>query len=152
MGNRAALAAVMPSLLRHEGLWEGSYRHIDAAGVLVDQHRTSVRCEFPDDGPFSYIQHNHFTWADGRELRAELPGILRDGKLWWDVPSFQGCCWEAHDGILLLTLDRKDDPGARFTEMIVLGETGNHRARTWHWFRDGVLFKRTLCDEIRVSS
>jgi hypothetical protein len=152
MGNRAALAAVMPNILRHEGLWQGTYRHVDASAALLDQHKVSVRCDFPDDGPYAYIQYNHFIWADGREVRAELPGVLRDGKLWWDVPTFHGCCWETDNGILMLTLDRKDDPGARFYEMIVLGEGGTHRARTWHWFKDGQLFKRTLCDEMRMSA
>jgi hypothetical protein len=36
-------------------------------------------------------------------------------------------------------------------EVIVMGEGGQHRARTWHWFRDGRLVRRTLCDEQRVA-
>ncbi len=145
------LARFMPTILRHAGIWSGMYRHIDAAGALLDEHQATVRCSFPTEGPYAYIQYNHFVWADGREHRVELPGILRDGKLWWDLPTFHGCCWESNDGILLLSLERKDEPGARFFEMIVLGDTGTHRARTWHWFKDGRLYKRTLCDETLVS-
>jgi hypothetical protein len=145
------IAATMPSMLRHAGLWQGTYRHLDAQGQLVDQHQASVRCVFPADGPFAYIQHNHFTWADGREVRAELPGVLRDGRLWWDTPTFAGSAWETAEGVILLKLDRKDEPGAHFVEVIVLGPTGTHRARTWHWFRDGALYRRTLCDEVLVE-
>ncbi|TRW15334.1 hypothetical protein FMM06_14810 [Glacieibacterium frigidum] len=141
----------MPSMARHEGVWEGIYRHVDLDGVLLDTHRVTVRCELPDDGPYPYIQHNHFVWEDGREHRATLPGILRDGRLWWDVETFHGYSWETLDGILMLNLTRKDEAGANFFEMITLGSTGEHRSRTWQWFRDGKLYKRTLCDERLVS-
>lgn len=137
-------------MLKHAGLWEGVYTHINTAGELIDCHRASVKCVFPEDGPYAYIQYNHFTWDDGREFRAELPGVLRDGKLWWDTETFKGCAWETDYGLIMLNLERKDDPGANFYEIIALGDDGVHRARTWHWFKDGKLFKRTLCDERRV--
>jgi hypothetical protein len=146
------LARLMPSLARHAGTWEGRYRHLDAEGRLIDSHQARVVCEFPAHGQHVYIQHNHFIWDDGREVRATLPGILRGDRLFWDTPTFSGHSWESHDGIILLNLDRKDEPGANFFEMITIGKTGEHRARTWHWFRDGRLFKRTLCDERRISA
>lgn len=121
-----------------------------ADGALVDQHDSRVVCEFPAEGPFAYIQHNHFLWPDGREVRATLPGVFRDGRLWWDLPTFAGCAWES-DGLILLDLQRRDEPGAAFKEIIVMGETGTHRARTWHWFKDGALYRRTLCDETRFA-
>ena len=145
------LMRAMPGLARHAGLWEGVYRHLDAEGNVIDVHKASVRCSFPDEGAYVYLQHNLFTWNDGREHRAVLPGVLRDDRLWWDVDTFSGYSWETRDGILLLNLTRKDEPGANFFEMITLGDTGEHRSRTWHWFRDGKLYKRTLCDEHLVS-
>jgi hypothetical protein len=151
LGLRDALSAVMPTMLRHEGTWRGIYRHLDADGNLTDVHDTEVRCEFPDDGPHPYIQHNLFTWADGRERRAVLPGVLRGNRLYWDVDTFHGYSWETDDGIQLLNLTRKDEPGANIFEMITLGSTGKHRARTWQWFRDGKLYRRTLCDEHRIA-
>lgn len=148
---QAALLDLMPGLARHQGTWTGVYRHVDAEGALLDQHRVTVRCEFPEVGPHVYIQHNHFIWDDGRETRAVLPGVIRDGMLWWDVETFHGYSWETRDGILLLNLTRKDEPGANFFEMITIGSTGEFRSRTWQWFRDGKLYRRTLCDEERVS-
>jgi hypothetical protein len=144
------LARAMPSLAAHAGEWRGVYRHLDAEGVLLDLHAAHVRCVFPREGPYAYIQYNHFTWADGREHRAELPGVFRDGRLWWDVATFRGSSWEAGDGVLLLNLQRKDEPGAHFIEMIAMAPDGQSRARTWQWFRAGGLYKRTLCDEERV--
>ena len=151
MNNAAAISELMPGMVKHAGLWEGVYTHLDADGAEIDRHRAVVRCEFPDDGPYAYIQHNHFTWDDGREARVELPGVLRGDKLWWDTETFKGCAWETNFGLILLNLERKDEPGARFYEIIALGEGGAHRARTWQWFRDGQLYKRTLCDEKRVA-
>lgn len=151
-GNRAALAAAMPSLLAHEGVWEGEYLHLDADGTERDRHAAEVACEFPDAGPSHYVQRNRFRWADGREARAELPGVLQGGRLWWDLPAFAGCAWEGGDGTILLRLDRRDEPGVSFTELIVMGAGGMERARTWHWFQGGRLIRRTLCTERRVST
>lgn len=150
-GNRAALDAVMPTMRAHAGVWEGVYRHLDADAVPVDTHRVRIACRFPDDGPHAYVQHNLFVWDDGREARSTLPGTLRGDRLWWDTPTFHGSAWETHDGILMLNLTRKDEPGASFFETIVMGAGGAHRARTWQWFRDGRLYRRTLCDEQRVG-
>lgn len=151
MSHRQTLARIMPTMLRHEGLWRGVYRHIDPEGGLLDEHRTEVRCEFPDAGPYAYVQHNHFQWADGRALQVTLPGVLRGDRLWWDAPTFSGSAWESHDGLILLNLTRKDEPGAMFFEMITLSEDGLRRARTWHWFKNSALFKRTLCNEEKAA-
>jgi hypothetical protein len=148
--SKPLIADIMPAMLRHDGVWEGLYRHVDVDGNLLDMHRTRVRCEFPTEGPYAYVQYNHFMWDDGRESHATLPGVLRDGKLWWDLETFRGYSWETEDGILMLNLERKDEPGANFFEMITMGDTGQYRSRTWQWFKDGKLYKRTLCDEERV--
>lgn len=149
MGNRDALAAVFPSILRHEGRWIGTYTHLDTTAAVIDRHASEVVCEFPDAGPFAYIQYNRFLWPGGRETFARLEGELRGDRLWWDAATFCGWAWETREGLILLDLERKDDPGARFHEIIVTAPDGMTRARTWHWFRDGGLFKRTLCDEAR---
>ena len=81
---------------------------------------------------------------------ATLPAVMKGGKLWWDVEEFSGWGWETEFGIILLNLKRKDDPGACFHEMITLGDDGENRARTWQWFKDGALIRRTLCDERRA--
>ncbi len=148
---QADLLAAMPVMARHRGTWAGSYRHLDDEGALIDAHQAEIRCEMPDDGPFAYIQHNHFTWADGREQQYSLPGVLKDGRLWWDVPTFSGYAWQTLDDVMLLNLTRKDVDGANFIEMITIGATGDYRARSWHWFKDGQLYRRTLCHERLIS-
>jgi hypothetical protein len=141
--------ATMPAMFDHAGIWTGTYTHIAPDLTIIDQHESRVECVFPDDGPYAYIQHNLFTWADGRTARASLPGIFRDGRLWWDVETFYGSAWQSLDGEILLHLHRKDEPGASFREIILLGEGGTYRTRTWHWFKNGRLIRRTLCEEVR---
>jgi hypothetical protein len=128
---RDALAKAMPALFAHEGLWDGTYRHLDHDAQLIDQHRMRTRCEFPANGAYAYVQHNHLIWPD--------------------TDRFYGHGWETRDNVLMLTLHRKDEPGVRFTEMIQISDDGESRARTWQWFRDGNPFRRTLCDERRIS-
>lgn len=148
---KSNLATLMPAMLRHTGTWQGTYLHQDVNGATLDKHNARVICEFPESGEYAYIQHNLFTWEDGSQQEYTLPGRLKDNKLWWDTPTFSGCAWQTDYDVILLNLSRKDEVGAHFFEMITLGDTGQFRSRTWQWFKDGKLYKRTLCDEQKVS-
>lgn len=139
-----------PAMRAHEGVWEGTYRHLAADGSLEDEHAARVVCEFPRDGEVFYRQTIRFLWAGGRSREAVFGGVIRGDAVWFDTPTFHGRSWETHDGLVLLNLARKDEPGANFFEIICMGEGGRSRARTWHWFRDGALYRRTLCDEVRT--
>ena len=151
MSHRADIRECMPALLMHEGVWVGWYTTIDLDGRVVDSHVSRVCCEFPDDGPYAYVQTNRFAWDDGRTYQTEFGGVLEGDRIFWDTERFRGYGWTTHDNVVLLTLDRKDQPGDTFTEIIVLAPDGQSRGRTWHWFRNGRLFQRTLCDEHRVD-
>ncbi len=137
-----------PAMRAHEGVWEGCYTHLDAQGREVDRHDARVVCEFPASGPVFYIQHIRFTWPDGRVREDRFDGVIDGAVVRFDTPNFAGKAWES-EGVVLLHLDRKDEPGAHFVEAIILAPDGQTRARTWHWFKDGVLIRRTLCDERR---
>lgn len=147
---RKQLADNMPNMLAHEGHWDGVYRHQAADGSLIDEHRVLTHCEFPDAGEYAYIQHNELIWPNGATAKYEFGGTYRDGKIYWETDRFSGYGWDS-EGLLLLRLDRKDAPDERYTEMIEIADDGQSRARTWQWFRNGVPYKRTLCDEKRVG-
>jgi hypothetical protein len=141
----------MPSLFAHQGVWEGRYRIVNLQGDTLDQHRSRIEVNFPETGPH-YLQRNHFSWDDGRELKVEHPGFFRDGMLRWNTEHIEGAAWEAGERCIVLRWRRPDTPGSELTELIALGEGAQHRARTWHWFRDGVCYQRTLIDEQRVTA
>ena len=141
-----------PATRAHVGIWEGTYTHINADAQIEDRHRSRVICEFPDDGGnVFYRQRIEFTWPDLRARHDIFEGRVSGARLIYDTPTFHGESWETSDGLILLNLLRKDEPGANFFEIIAMGSTGQHRARTWHWFRNGTLYRRTLCDESRVG-
>lgn len=145
-----SLKQLMPAVLEHAGLWVGTYRHIDQQGNTLDFHHSKVECFFPQNGPVVYVQRNHFNWEDGRNLKVEFEGIIKHERIYWDTDTFKGYGWVASPNIFLLELERKDEPGAWFYESIVMGSDKKNRVRTWHWFKDGKCYKRTLCDEQKV--
>lgn len=147
-----ALAAAMPNMIRNAGWWEGEYRHIGRDGTLLDFHTMRTFCEFPDEGPYAYVQHNWLSWPDGRTQERVFGGTFSDGKLWWDTERLDGYGWETPDGIVMLNLRHRTEAALRFSEMIELSEDGETRARTWQWFKDGKPAHRTLCDEWRVET
>ena len=51
-----------------------------------------------------------------------LMAIDRGDHLWFDTPTFIGKSWETADGVVLLNLQRKDEPGAHFVEVIIMGD------------------------------
>lgn len=137
-----------PAMRAHEGVWTGTYTHVDADGALIERHASRVVCEFPACRDLFYIQHITFTWPDGRVREDRFDGAIEGDRVIFDTPTFFGAAWESGE-LVLLHLDRKDEPGAYFVEVIALAEGGRRRARTWHWFKDGALIRRTLCDEVR---
>ena len=141
----------MPLLAKHEGEWEGVYIEIDADGKILDRHRSYLTCRFPDSGPYPYYQVNKYTWDDGRTEEHHFPAAYRDGRIWWDTDRITGYAWEADAKTVMLYWERKGMHGFSLYEMIQLSDDGQHRARTWHWFKDGVLMKRTIIKERKVK-
>ena len=152
MDNRAAMDQALPAMLRHEGWWEGWYRDVDIDGSLIDARRVTTRCEFPDAGPWHYIQHNRLVWPDGREEIYEFGGRLEGSRIVWQTDRFAGYGWQTSEDVLMLRLDRRDVADSHYIEMISIAPDDRHRARTWQWFRDGRPWKRTLCDEKRIEA
>jgi len=149
------LKELMPVLARHEGVWEGMYRHYDAEGNKTDEHKSRLVCRFPDEGAHLYHQTNYYTWEDGRTETRDFPADIRNGRLWWDNEFIQG--WasdmklDTNGRTSVLNWTRTGDPDLYLYEMIQISDCGKNRARTWHWFKNDKLFSRTLVDEHKVS-
>lgn len=141
----------MPVLARHEGEWKGVYTYVDNKNNVLDQHQSHLTCAFPEEGDHDYHQINRYSWADGRSEEHHFPATYAEGRIWWDTDRIEGCAWEIDKRTVVLTWTRKDLPGAYLYEMIQISEDGNHRGRTWHWFKDDVMFQRTVINERRVT-
>lgn len=141
----------MPLLSRHEGEWEGVYIHVDTNNVEIDRHKSHLSCKFESEGAFPYYQINTYVWDDGRKEELHFPATYRDKQIFWDTDRIVGRAWEIDDKTVVLTWTRKGEPGTYLYEMIQLSEDGNDRGRTWHWFENDKLVKRTCITEKRVK-
>lgn len=141
----------MPVLARHEGSWEGEYVHVDPAGNILDRHKAELTCSFPTEGDWPYFQVNTYTWSDGRREEIRFPAAYHDKQIWFDTDRIDGHAWEIDDKTVMLTWVYKQDSGNYLYEMIQIDSAGNNRARTWHWFENGEIVRRTLIKERRVS-
>ena len=146
----SAIREEMPVLTRHEGDWVGTYTVVDTEGKIVDKYESHLTCQFPEDGSHSYYQINRYKWSDGKHEEYEFPGIYRDKVLWFDTERIDGKAWEIDDATVILWFSYKTVPDMYLYEMIVISPCNNHRARTWHWFKNNQLFKRTLIQEERL--
>ena len=146
----------MPVLARHEGEWVGTYIDLDAEGREVRRAQSHLSCLFPPDGEWAYHQINRYNWDDGTYEENHFPAKYRDGRIWWDTDRIVGSAWELERDdkgrTVCLTWDRKDLDGVYFYEMIQISADDSARNRTWHWFKDDRLFKRTIISEHRVAS
>jgi hypothetical protein len=147
----------MPLLASHEGVWDGTYRHVDPEGKLVDVHRSRLLCRFPGQGEHAYHQTNIYTWDDGRKEVREYRCRYVDGsrELIFLNELIDGWAKEVpldpKKRTLMLSWFRPDLPEIYFYEMIQTSDSGRYRTRVWQWLRDGRTFRRTLIDEEKVS-
>lgn len=145
--------AEMPLLVRHEGVWEGTYTFIAPTLEVLDRYDFRIRVSFPDDGQGgrTYRQESDYRWPDGRTQSLVFEGTLGDGGLRFDNGRIQGRMRELDETTLYLAFGFTAEPEVEVCEMIQLSADGQHRARTWHWFRNGKLFQTTLVDERRAA-
>ncbi len=141
----------MPVLVRHEGEWRGEYVHLDADNKVIDRHASHLVCGFPESGEYEYFQTNTYTWEDGKREELSLPAHYRDGRIWWDNERIVGSAWEADPRCIMLSWTRKDLPGSYLYEMIQINDANDKRGRTWHWFVDDELVRRTCIREQRTA-
>lgn len=145
------IAEHIPLLAAHEGIWEGHYVHIAPDRTLQEEILFRILVEIPAEGEVHYRQTSHYWWADGRTQQLQYAGRYQDGRAVFDDGRIQGACWAVDDRTLYLRFGFAADPSGYVCEMIQLSPDGQHRARTWHWFRDHALWRITLVREHRVS-
>jgi hypothetical protein len=137
---------------RHVGIWEGVYTHIDPRDRSVQEElRFQIRVECPTADGTDYRQTSRYYWPDGRAEELVYSGGALGDRVVFDTGRIRGECWRIDADALYLTFAFTEDPRGRIAEMIQLSADGQHRARTWHWFQDEVLWRITLVRETRTS-
>lgn len=151
------ISELMPRVADQAGVWDGEYVHVDAAHNVIDRHASRLVCRLHEDDPATarLAQSNIYTWADGtREIRY-FETVLKGDRLWVDNALITG--WVGPDRLdptgrtIMVGWVSKADARLSFYECITLSSDGDKKNRTWHWYRDGELFQRTLINEVRTS-
>lgn len=140
----------MPVLARHEGDWVGTYLVLDTEGNILDKHNSHLTCQFPTNTPYPYFQINRYKWLDGKREEHQFPATYRDRKIWFDTERIEGKAWEVDDSTVILYFNYKSMPGMYLYEMIQISPCNNYRARSWQWFNNHQIFRRTLIQEERM--
>ncbi|MCA3254246.1 MAG: DUF3598 domain-containing protein [Alphaproteobacteria bacterium] len=147
----------MPIVADQAGVWDGEYIHLDAEGREIDRHASRLVCRLEDgpDGVARLSQSNIYTWADGtREVRY-FDGIFRGDRVWISNDLIDG--WTASlsldptERTIMVGWTRVSEPDFRYYEMITVAEDRRAKNRTWHWYRRGRLFQRTIINETKTA-
>lgn len=151
------ISATMPLVAAQAGVWQGEYVHFDADHREIDRHSSKLVCRLFDgaDGEARLAQSNIYVWADGsREVRY-FDGHLRGDRIVIANENIDG--WVAPltldttQATIMVLWSRAGEPDFRYYEMITVAEAGLAKNRTWHWYRKGRLFQRTLINEELIT-
>ncbi|MDE2442477.1 MAG: DUF3598 domain-containing protein, partial [Betaproteobacteria bacterium] len=82
-------------------------------------------------------------------------GIFQDDRIWIKndlIDGFVGALnYDETNRTIMVGWTRTHEPDFRYYEMITVAEDGQAKNRTWHWYRKGRLFQRTVINENRIS-
>lgn len=152
------IAALLPVLARHEGVWDGWFRRVDPHGDKLEEFQTRVIVRYLDDDlwPNIYHQTNAYTLPNGTAQRMETHGSVSDGKLVFKSARVDG--WSIDDPTdpnrrsALMQMAFLNDPGLHMYEMMQISDCGRQRTRVAQFLRNGLTVSRTLIDEIRTGN
>lgn len=161
----ASEPALLPALVRQQGVWQGTFQRFDADGTLQDRFASTVVVRIEEEGGrLRYHQSNHYRWPDGSEQGLESTGEIRDGRIWVRNGQFEGWAMDLpHDSgwggaaageaatAAVLRLWSREPGGPEMLELIQASADGRRRHRVSQTLREGRVVRRTLIDEVRIS-
>lgn len=146
-----------PIVAEQAGVWDGEYVHLDASHNIIDRHNSRLICRLQDgpDGEAKLSQTNIYDWSDGtREIRY-FDGVFKSDRVWISNELIEGwtgaVALDPTNRTIMVGWTRPQEPDFRYYEMITVAQDGNAKNRTWHWYRKGRLFQRTVINEVRIA-
>ncbi len=144
----------MKVLARVKGRWRGTYLEQTPDGMEVDRYDFFLDISFPDEPGAAYRQVTRYRWPDGRQVEhvfdagfVETNGIP---AVTWDHEIMSGRMFEIDDSTIQLRFSYKGAEQIQVQESMFVSPTGAHRMRTWHWFKGGEPYRKTIVQEHRV--
>lgn len=133
---------------KHGGVWEGTYKRLNAAGELIGEHKSRLSLRL--DGN-EWRQSNLYEFPDGRVEfhNFGLSHFDKNGVMTFDNARIYGKSWET-DGSIILWWTYKEEPGSKLYEIINLIDD-KHRMRVWQHSTNGVFEGLTMIEEWKVA-
>ena len=133
---------------KHGGVWEGTYKRLNAAGELMWEHKSRLSLRL--DGN-EWWQSNLYEFPDGRVEfhNFGLSHFDKNGVMTFDNSRIYGKSWET-DGSIILWWTYKEEPGSKLYEIINLIDDG-HRMRVWQHSTNGVFEGLTMIEEWKIA-
>jgi len=143
------------TISRMQGVWKGTFRRYDAAGVLTETLPSEIHIRFSTDGKSTYQQTNMLTLANGTVQKIESTGVWDGRILRFSNARIDGWFAEVEadpTGLnSVLYVANKDGSGVSMSEIITVAADGNSRIRSAQFSSGGKLLRRTLIEETRTS-
>ncbi len=156
--SKAELRRRMPLTAGMEGVWEGTFRRVDANGEIMEilPSRIIVRL-LPDGEAFDYHQTNILNPDSGQERRIESYGRWDVDRLRFFNQRLEGWAKDLaadETGLTSVFLMKYKDGSGLTVSEIVSVKPGNpdKRMRATQYMKEGQIVRRTLIDEVKVSN
>lgn len=149
-------SAGLPSLARQQGVWRGVFRRYDASGKLLAEFPSEIIVRVETNGAVTeYRQTNIYRPQGAPVQRIDSRGEIRDGRFWFENDRLRGWSMDIPgdtSGLgAALVMHYTDGSQQSVYEVITRSEDGRRRWRATQYFKDGVLTRRTLIDEEKVT-
>lgn len=145
----------IPLFASQEGIWEGVYRHYDASGNKIDEHKSRLIYRIIENDPYPFRQTNYYFWSDGRQEVRDISAVIVNQRICWETDLIIGWAEELHiDDLKRAAIThwiRKDDVDLEMYGTIQLSECGQYRTGVGQWLKNGKAIQRTFIDEHRIS-
>jgi hypothetical protein len=153
----AVISQRFPVMARHEGVWQGIHRKLDAAGNPTRSYRSTVIVRYMDAEPDGTVMRqtdiHHFD--DRPDEVIETTGCVEGNLIVFRTDRVDGFAGDLNDPgqrACFVYLDIKYIPGgASMYEMVEISPDGRSRHIGTQLLKDGRLLERTLIDEAKVS-
>lgn len=139
------------------GVWEGTFRRVDAEGNTIETRPSRIEYRFLDDGEsHDFAQVNILDPGLESEERIESVGKWDVDRLRFTNARLDGFAIElptdTDDRHSVFLMQFKGDSGLTVSEIITVAPGDpDRRMRATQYIQNGRVIRRTLIDEIRVS-
>lgn len=136
-----------------DGVWEGTFRRIDANGEVIEVRPSRIEYRFLEDGePFDFAQVNILDPGQPTEERIESRGKWDVDRLRFSNQRLNGYAIELPTGTRdrhsVFMMEFTDGSGLTVSEIITVSPGDpDRRMRATQYIRNGEIIRRTLIEE-----